>query len=1013
MRVTNQFITSSLIRQINKANTALNNQHVKISSGQQYLKTSENPTNNALAMEYKNSIHEKKQYVTNIESVNDWYKNSDSSLTNIEDIIQRVRELAVEGANGVWEETDYVGMAAEIDELISALMDVANTQVGDEYIFGGARSATSPINVVDGAGSGINTNLVNIMGEVLENVNAARPVAVTYTGSKDRLTSQIDTSTIIEKSITALEMFFGGSGVNTAPTYTEIIPPLEGSTMLSTLNSGRGVQLGTILISDHAGVVHEIDLSAARTLDDALSIISESGNFEAGIDELPSDTAVSLGLFRTAGNSALLQGLSLGPLHNGLPYTQNTPLANLNQGMGVTGGYLNVNTSDGMNFRVDISGCVTIGDVVNVINATDGGSTLQASFNLEHQRFEIKDLTGGRGEFSINSTKNQLYIKDLGSNTAMELGLLKNAGVASNIIYADYQQATDSAFSPLSGLNGGKGVGQGYFTLSNHAGNSFVVDVTNAVTQQDVVDAINLVSDGTFGATFDTATNRIVITDNSVGTNEFKIEEFSGNQPLTIADTTHIANNLGLLKSTNGNTLAGNSLIDGNTNNFATINSNLADLNPPITISGNVVIKSGNNSEMTLDLGDCVTINDVLAKFNGTGTYTAAFDPNLGSILISNPSAPVGSGITIEEINNTARDLGLITGATNTSTSVVAGAPLTVAPLPTLEGSVDLDPFITGATMLHDLNDGMGVTLGTIRIVDKAGDAANIDLRGCQTVQDILDKINNPNNGIYVEARINGDGNGFEIVDKNRGAIGRLTITDTDSNCAKTLGISGWTYDNNYMGTDLDPALTLDTPLSILNGSGIPTGKVYVQSGDYSCEIDLSNCKTLGDVIDKLSNTDYNLGLQAWISPDGKRLNLTNTKGMPYIKLSDLDGSGMCETMGMANSAGLFATLVDLRDNMLRGDAKAISNISLARLDDDLKRVLELHTEVGAKSNRVTYTKEKHENIILNLKESLGNVEDIDMVEAIIQMTEMEMAYQASLQVGSRIMQLSLLDFLR
>ena len=72
-----------------------------------------------------------------------------------------------------------------------------------------------------------------------------------------------------------------------------------------------------------------------------------------------------------------------------------------------------------------------------------------------------------------------------------------------------------------------------------------------------------------------------------------------------------------------------------------------------------------------------------------------------------------------------------------------------------------------------------------------------------------------------------------------------------------------------------------------------------------------------------------------------------------------------------------------------------------------------MHTEVGARTNRVTYTKEKHENITLNLKETLSRVEDIDMVEAIIQMTEMETAYQASLQVGAKIMQLSLLDFLR
>ena len=48
----------------------------------------------------------------------------------------------------------------------------------------------------------------------------------------------------------------------------------------------------------------------------------------------------------------------------------------------------------------------------------------------------------------------------------------------------------------------------------------------------------------------------------------------------------------------------------------------------------------------------------------------------------------------------------------------------------------------------------------------------------------------------------------------------------------------------------------------------------------------------------------------------------------------------------------------------------------------------------------------------LNLKTMLSNVEDIDMTEAIIHMTEWETVYQASLQVGANLMQTSLLDFL-
>ncbi len=103
---------------------------------------------------------------------------------------------------------------------------------------------------------------------------------------------------------------------------------------------------------------------------------------------------------------------------------------------------------------------------------------------------------------------------------------------------------------------------------------------------------------------------------------------------------------------------------------------------------------------------------------------------------------------------------------------------------------------------------------------------------------------------------------------------------------------------------------------------------------------------------------------------------------------------------------------MDLRDNLLRNDAKAISEESIKKIDEDLKRVLNLHAEVGSKTNRATAAREKQETITLNLKKMLSSVENIDMSEAIIKMTEYETAYQAALKVGSRIMQMSLLDFL-
>jgi len=311
------------------------------------------------------------------------------------------------------------------------------------------------------------------------------------------------------------------------------------------------------------------------------------------------------------------------------------------------------------------------------------------------------------------------------------------------------------------------------------------------------------------------------------------------------------------------------------------------------------------------------------------------------------------------------RDLGFITGTSNYSQKVLTGSPIQVKALPTMEGSLDLNPAVTKETELSDLNSSRtfnkGVGLGFIRITDKAGHFKAIDMRGAKTVGDVLDKINDPANGLYIEAKINADQNGLEIVDKDHGASGKMEIIDIDSSTAFDLGISGRTVDNNLIGTDIDPAANDSTPITALrvNNGGVPMGKVYIQSGDFSGEIDLTGVKTVGEMIDKLSNTDSRFNLQAWVSADGKHLNLTNTADQPYIKVRDVgDGNpNTASALGLGSSPGIFTTLMDLRDNLQRNDPEAISDEMLKNIDADLERVLKLHAEVGSKISNQRVTK--------------------------------------------------------
>lgn len=69
--------------------------------------------------------------------------------------------------------------------------------------------------------------------------------------------------------------------------------------------------------------------------------------------------------------------------------------------------------------------------------------------------------------------------------------------------------------------------------------------------------------------------------------------------------------------------------------------------------------------------------------------------------------------------------------------------------------------------------------------------------------------------------------------------------------------------------------------------------------------------------------------------------------------------------------------------------------------------------EVGARTNRFELVKERIEDQLVSLKELRSHVGEVDMADALIQLQQRENVLQASLAVGARVMQVSLVDFIR
>lgn len=81
--------------------------------------------------------------------------------------------------------------------------------------------------------------------------------------------------------------------------------------------------------------------------------------------------------------------------------------------------------------------------------------------------------------------------------------------------------------------------------------------------------------------------------------------------------------------------------------------------------------------------------------------------------------------------------------------------------------------------------------------------------------------------------------------------------------------------------------------------------------------------------------------------------------------------------------------------------------------DDALDSVLQHISELGGKQNRVDFAHERLLDLTLNLTKVLSEAQDLDYSEAIMDLKMEEFAYRTALSVGARIIQPSLIDFLR
>jgi flagellar hook-associated protein 3 FlgL len=121
------------------------------------------------------------------------------------------------------------------------------------------------------------------------------------------------------------------------------------------------------------------------------------------------------------------------------------------------------------------------------------------------------------------------------------------------------------------------------------------------------------------------------------------------------------------------------------------------------------------------------------------------------------------------------------------------------------------------------------------------------------------------------------------------------------------------------------------------------------------------------------------------------------------------------EVLGFTSNGDkkLLGVLRDVAADLRAGNTSALGQTDLRALDGQIDNLLAVRARVGAGMNRL----ETASNRLAELEESatsmLSNAEDADMAKTLTDFSTQQAVYQSALQAGARIVQSSLLDFLR
>jgi flagellar hook-associated protein 2 len=688
---------------------------------------------------------------------------------------------------------------------------------------------------------------------------------------------------------------------------------LNPPTSLERLNGGEGVRRGSIEITDSSGDSATIELDSVLNVRDVLEAINSradirvsarvsgdriviedqaDGTGTLSIGEVAGgSTARDLGIVGQADAAGLLTGSSI------IRLDANTRLSTLNDGNGVGVGKTNEDidiTVGDRTFTVGLRGLLTRDTYLDVLN--DGNGVRQGTFTITNRAGESADIVIDASVRTIGDVMDRIDASGIGVTAAV--------GAARGQL-----QLTDGS-TPATGLE------EPTFKITDTTGSAaadlgLVFDITGETATGNEIYRIDTVGDVMRAIEFandqNGVLNDVIEASVSDGGRGLEITSTGGEFTVDVAEgaiDSFAAEQLGMIGSSESGSLVTRDVLAGL--NSVLLNS----LNGGNGIAlGRINVRAADGSTGDFDLSSAATTQDMINLINAqtATTKVSARINDAGNGITFVDESGVEGTMAIQDFSPGARVIHDLFGLNTDAAGIVSSNTGTLD-----SGNAQLQ-YVSQATSLDNLNAGRGISEGSFRITASDGQTYVVALNENQeNVGDLLERINSIA-GASVEARINRNGDGIEIID-TAGGTGTLKIEDIEG--GRTAG------DLNLTGEGV----------AITDADGEARQQI---DGSYEFRVEIDADDTLADVRTKINDLGIDVG--ATIINDGSA-----TNPFHLVVNSEVTGTRGQLTLDSGTTNLSFDTLVRAQDAVVFfGGAGAENPIVLTSSTNSLSGVLE------------------------------------------------------------------------